>query len=124
MMKKPIAHVFALLTVAAGLSMPAHAHHSHSMFDHSQVITINGTVTEYVFRNPHVFLFLNVEENNGEIVNYWIEMSNIPNMIKRGIGSKTFQLGDLVTVNMYQLKDGRPGGNYETVVAADGTAYE
>jgi hypothetical protein len=123
-MKEPISLFLALLAAAAGLSTPANSHHSHSMFDHSQLITVTGTVTEYVFRNPHVSLFIDVEEDDGEIVNYWIEMSNIPNMIKRGIGSKTFKAGDEISVNMHQLKDSRPGGNYDTVVAADGTAYE
>jgi hypothetical protein len=51
-------------------------------------------------------------------------MSNIPNMIRRGIGHNTFQEGDEVTVNFWPLKDGRPGGNYSTIVAADGTEYD
>ncbi|MBH98802.1 MAG: hypothetical protein CMM56_10190 [Rhodospirillaceae bacterium] len=107
--------------LASGLST---AHHSHSMFDHSGEVTITGTVTKFTFRNPHVFLFVDVEQENGGVVNYWIEMSNIPNMIKRGIGYKTFEPGDKVTVNMWKLKDGRPGGNYTTIVAADGQLYD
>ncbi|MCY3732470.1 MAG: DUF6152 family protein [Rhodospirillaceae bacterium] len=103
---------------------PASAHHSHAMFDHSEEVTITGTVTKFTFRNPHVFLFVDVEEQNGETVNYWIEMSNLPNMIRRGIGYTTFQPGDVVTVNMWRLKDGRPGGNYTTIVAADGRTYD
>jgi len=106
------------------VSGPALSHHSHAMFDHSEETSITGTVTKFTFRNPHVFLFVDVEEEGGEMVNYWIEMSNIPNMIKRGIGYKTFQPGDVVTVNMWRLKDGRPGGNYITILAADGKTYD
>ena len=58
------------------------------------------------------------------MVNYWIEMSNLPNMIRRGIGQATFKPGDKVTVNLHPLKDGRPGGSYVTIVAADGKTYE
>jgi hypothetical protein len=94
------------------------------MFDHGREVTIAGMVTEFSFRNPHGFLFVDVEEENGEIVNYWIEMSTIPRMIQRGIGIKTFRSGDAITVTMHPLTDGRPGGNYTTIVAADGKTYE
>ena len=107
--------------VASNLSL---AHHSHSMFDHSEEVSVTGTVTKFSFRNPHVFLFIDVKNENGEVLNYWIEMSNIPNMIRRGVGYKTFEPGDEVTVNMWRLKDGRPGGNYTTIVAADGKTYD
>ena len=110
--------------MAVGVCGSASSHHSHSMFDHEQEATIIGTVTAFSFRNPHGFLFVDVEEKNGEIVNYWIEMSTIPRMIQRGIGIKTFQPGDVITVNMHPLSDGRPGGNYTTIVTADGKTYE
>ena len=110
--------------MAVGVSGPVSSHHSHAMFDHGGEVVITGTVTKFTFRNPHVFLFVDVEEENGELVNYWVEMSNIPNMIRRGIGVKTFQPGDVITVNMWRLKDGRPGGNYTTIVAADGKTYD
>jgi hypothetical protein len=103
---------------------PALAHHSHAMFDHATEVSVTGTVTEFVFRNPHVFLYIDVKNPNGEVVNYWVEMSNIPNMIRRGITQATFKPGDTVTVRVHPLKDGRPGGNYVTVTAADGKTYE
>lgn len=106
-----------------GVSAPALSHHSHAMFDHTQVVSVTGTVSAYSFRNPHIFLYVDVEVE-GEIVHYWIEMSNTPVMTRRGVGPKTFQVGDEVTVSMWPLKDGRPGGNYSTIIAADGTIYE
>lgn len=110
--------------VALGLAGRALPHHSHAMFDHSRAVTITGTVREYAYNNPHVFLYVDVEEADGKVVEYWVEMSNIPNMIRRGVGAKTFQIGDVVTVNMFPLRDGRPGGNYDTIVAADGKTYD
>ena len=115
-----------LLMAAAALvaASPAWSHHSHAMFDHSKAVTLEGTVTEFVFRNPHVFLYMDVKSENGETQNYWIEMSNIPNMIRRGIGQGTFKAGDKVSVNLYPLKDGRPGGSYVTITGADGRTYQ
>ena len=110
--------------MALGIVSPALSHHSHAMFDHVQRVTVRGTVTEYVYRNPHVFLYVDVEGENGEIVNYWVELSNLTNMIRRGVSQTTFRPGDKVSVNLHPLKDGRPGGSYITIVAADGTTYE
>ena len=113
-----------LAGIAAVVAAPALAHHSHAMFDHSQEVAITGTVTEFSFRNPHVSLYMDVAQEDGVVLNYWVEMSNIPNMIRRGISANTFRRGDVITVNVYPLKDGRPGGNYASVVAADGKTYD
>jgi hypothetical protein len=111
-------------TISFGIAAPGLSHHSHAMFDHTVEESITGTVADYTFRNPHVFLYVDVEGENDEIQHYWIEMSNIPIMIRRGIGANTFKVGDEVTVNFWPLKDGRPGGNYSAIIAADGTEYE
>ena len=115
-----------LLASAAVLiaGLPALSHHSHAMFDHTKQMTMSGTVTGFVFRNPHVFLYVDVKGENGEVVNHWIEMSNLTNMVTRGIGKSTFKPGDKVTFNMHPLKDGRPGGSYVTIIAADGKTYD
>jgi hypothetical protein len=112
------------VAVALGAAWPAWSHHSHAMFDHAKEVTLTGKVTEFVFRNPHVFLYLDVKTDAGDVLNYWVEMSNIPNMIKRGIVQSSFKAGDVVTVRLNPLKDGRPGGNYLTITAADGKTYE
>ena len=110
--------------VTLAVASPALSHHSHAMFDHTKQLAVTGTVTQFVFRNPHVFLYIDVKGDNSETVNHWVEMSNLTNTITRGIGRTTFKPGDTVTVNVHPLKDGRPGGSYITIVAADGKTYE
>ena len=117
-------NVLLAAALALGLSSTAWSHHSHAMFDHATRMTLTGTVTEFVYRNPHGFLYIDVKRDNGETVNYWVEMSNLTNMVTRGIGRTTFKPGDRVTVNLHPLKDGRPGGSYVTITAADGKIYE
>ena len=112
------------LAMAFCVVAPALSHHSHAMFDHTKQLTFDGTVTGFVFRNPHVFLYVDVKGENGQVVNHWIEMSNLTNMITRGIGKDTFKPGDKVKVNLHPLKDGRPGGSYVTIIAADGKTYD
>jgi siroheme synthase len=116
--------VTSLIAALAGAGVPVTAHHSHSMFDTSREVTISGTVTSYSYRNPHVFLYVDVKGENNEAVSWAVEMSNITNMQRRGIQRSTFKVGDTVTVRLNPLKDGRPGGNYTSVIAADGKTYE
>jgi hypothetical protein len=110
----------ALLTCAPLAS----AHHSHSMFDMTREVSLTGTVTSFSYRNPHVFLYLDVKNEKGELVSWAVEMSNISNMQTRGIYLSTFKTGDVVTVKVNPLKDGRLGGNYTSITAADGKTYE
>ncbi len=105
--------------IALAVSSPAWSHHSHAMFDHEKEVTIKGTVTDWVFRNPHVFLYVTAKNETGETVKYSVEMSNITNMIKVGFSATTFKAGDQVTVTMHPLNDGRPGGNYLVANSAD-----
>jgi uncharacterized protein DUF6152 len=109
--------------VALGIASPAFSHHSHAMFDHDKVVTITGTVAEWVFRNPHVFLYVNIKTDSGETVKYAVEMSNITNMLKVGFTATTFKAGDTVTVELHPLLDGRPGGNYIVATSADGKQF-
>jgi hypothetical protein len=90
------------------------------MFDMTLEKTVTGTVTNFSYRNPHVYLYLDVKGEAGAVEKWAVEMSNIENMRSRGILQSTFRAGDVVTVKLNPLKNGRPGGNYTAVTAADG----
>lgn len=116
------AAVVAAVLIMGGVNLDAH--HSHAMFDMTREVSITGTVTAYAYRNPHVFLYVDVKADDGTVQNWAVEMSNISNMESRGIYLSTFKPGDTVTVKLNRLRDGRPGGNYTSVVAADGKKYD
>src|SRR5687768_18487917 len=92
----------------AGVTLTAH--HSHSMFDTSREITISGTVTSYSYRNPYVFLYLDVKGHNKELASWAVEMSKITNMHRRGYKRSMFIVGVIVTERLMPLKDVRLGG--------------
>ena len=94
------------------------------MFDHAVERTVTGTVTTFSYRNPHVYLYLDVTNEKGETVKWAIEMSHVENMRSRGIVPTTFRAGDVVTVKVNPLKNGKPGGNYTSITAADGKTYQ
>jgi len=118
--------VFLLLLTAAylpGSSGPASAHHSFAMFDRARTIELTGTIREFQWVNPHTWVQLNVARN-GRTTEWGIE-GRSPNVLsRRGWNRQTLRPGDRVTLTVYPLKDGRPGGAIISVRFADGRVLD
>ena len=120
---RTVAAIVVMAGILAG-GAAVGAHHSHAMFNMTKETTLTGTVTNYSYRNPHVFLYIDVKGEDGKVTPWSIEMSNISNMERRGIFRSTFKVGDVVTVKVNPLDDGRPGGNYTSITTADGKTFD
>jgi hypothetical protein len=90
---------------------PALAHHGTAVnYDASKTITLEGTVTEFRWRNPHSALFLDVTDENGTVTNYAIELLS-PTLLSRGeLGwtRRTFKPGDHVVFEVHPSRTGAP----------------
>ena len=65
------------VAVAAALFQPAYAHHSAAAFNTDTEVTVTGVVTEYSFRNPHVYMTLEVTQEDGsKIITARLENAN------------------------------------------------
>ena len=85
--------------VVWGTSGPAIAHHASAPFyDFEQSVEAVGTVTRFVFRNPHSFLYVDAEGEGGEVVQWEIEMGASVMMSRRGWTPDTIQAGDQIRV--------------------------
>ena len=109
--------VFASVAIAA----TALAHHGAASFDTSKEVTLKGTVTEYIWANPHCFLKFDAKDDTGTVRNWAVEVSNPTDMSKRGWMRGSFKVGDQVTVSLQAVKTGAPIGRLTKVVLADGT---
>ncbi len=115
------AALFGMAAVA--LAAPALAHHSFALFDNQKTLTLDGTVTEFQFTNPHSWLEIDVPETEGGklTIKHWsLEMNNRVGLRRSGWRAKTLQKGDKVKVNMHPMRDGSSAGQLTTVVTADG----
>lgn len=108
------------LAAAAGF---AHAHHSAAMFDMSKTVTLQGTVKEFQYTNPHSWLQVLVQGADGKTVEWGFESEGPSTLMRVGIKLKTFQPGDKVTVVAHPMRDGRPAGAWISATKADGTVY-
>ena len=113
--------VFALACVATLLpGLPAVAHHSFAMFDSSKVVTMQGTVKELEWVNPHVWLHLMIPDNTGAMKEWAFEMNAVALQMAAGWRADSVKPGDKVTVEINPLKDGTRGGALLWATLPDG----
>ena len=109
--------MIGLLTV----SIPLFAHHGNASYGNAKQLTVKGTVTEWVWLNPHTLLKIDVKDDRGQVVNWVMEWSAPSSLINFGINKKTFKPGDEVTVFIITPDNGAPVGRIQRVMLANGT---
>jgi hypothetical protein len=113
--------ITAMSAVLALLVGHAQAHHSGAMFDPSKEVKISGTIQEFVWTNPHSSFKVQVQNASGIVETWAVEMGSPNNQVREGWKWTTLKPGDKVTVTIHPLRDGIPGGQYLSIILADGT---
>jgi hypothetical protein len=109
------------VVAALALATPALAHHSAAGIDRTKTVTLVGTVKEFGWRNPHSYMEIDVPaETGGATVTWKVEMTSPAFLIRAGWKSTTLKPGDKVTVKVFPLRDGDPGGLFQSVTLASG----
>ena len=109
--------VVAVLTLF-GVSLAAH--HGAASFDTTKELTLKGTVTEWIWANPHCFLKFDAKDDTGAVRNWAVEVSNPTDMTRLGWARTSFKFGDEVTVTLQPVKNGAPVGRLRRVVLPNG----
>ena len=101
--------------------VPALAHHSFAAeFDRDQPVELTGAVTKVEWLNPHARFYINVEDENGELVEWNFELSSPNGLMRRGWTRNSMKQGDMVTVEGFRAKNAPHVGNARTVTLVDG----
>ena len=106
-----------------GVSVPLFAHHGNASYD-TKTITVKGTVTEYIWANPHVFLKMNAKDESGNVLHWIIEMENPVHLANAGWSRTTFKPGDEVEVDLVQVKNGQPIGRVRNRIVINGKVFK
>ena len=111
--------VFLGVVGCVAISVPLIAHHGAASFDTTRELNLKGTVTDWIWANPHCFLKFDAKDETGTVRNWAVEVSNPTDMVKRGWARTSFKAGDEVTVTLQPVKGGAPVGRLQKCGAAE-----
>ena len=119
-----VRRLLAAALAGAGLAaVPALAHHSFAMFDQSKVMTLDGTVREFQWTNPHSFIELDVT-TGGRTQRWSIELNSPNNLTRQGWRRTSLKAGERVSVRIAPLRNGHPGGLFLDLRKPDGRVLD
>jgi hypothetical protein len=104
----------SLTAMAAAFAAPALAHHSFAMYDAEKTITLQGTVKEFEWVNPHSWLRVVVnDEKTGKPVLWVLELSSPSRLITMGIYANSMKPSEVASVTFHPMKDGSRVGRLD-----------
>jgi len=107
----------------AAAAAPALAHHSFAMFDQKKVMTLEGTVHEFQWTNPHAFIELDVT-GDGKAKRWSIELNSPNNLTRQGWRRTSLKTGERISVRIAPLRNGNSGGLFLDLKKADGKVLD
>lgn len=123
-MTRIFGQLLALFSLSC-ITVPAAGHHSFAaVFDATALVEVAGTVTEVEWMNPHAWIYLDVENERGEVERWSFELGSPNGLRRRGWSRDTIQVGDTIKVSGYRARDGSLRGNVKTVTLASGQTLD
>lgn len=110
-----LASSFLLLNV----SLSAH-HGTGVAYEVDKLVTVKGTVTDWLWSNPHCGLLFDVTGDKGNVEHWGAELGNPHQMSGAGFARDSFKPGDKVTATGHPAKSGAPRMTLDHVVLANG----
>jgi Family of unknown function (DUF6152) len=127
MPRKPLEIVRAVLLIGIFFFLPglAAAHHSFAAFDVTRLVTLDGTVKQFDWVNPHVVIWVYAAPPAGGALELWaVELTSPGNLTRMGWSRLALKPGDKVSVDIHPLRDGQHGGQFkQVIVSGTGKVY-
>ncbi|HZP34418.1 MAG TPA: DUF6152 family protein [Candidatus Acidoferrales bacterium] len=119
-MKRNFLKLFALAIGVPIFLLPVWAHHGNAAYDTEKKITVKGTVTQWIWANPHCILQFDATDESGQTVHWSTETENPTTMSHSGWSKTSFKTGDEVSVTAIVVKNGKTIGRIVEVVLPNG----
>jgi hypothetical protein len=103
----------------AAVSLMAH-HSNAAQFDSTKRVTMKGEITKIEWTNPHAFIYVNVKDAAGKVVNYSLEGFPPNTLLRTGWSQKDLKQGDVISFEGCVARDGSPILLAREVTLADG----
>jgi hypothetical protein len=95
----------AVLLLAAAICSPVFAHHSRANFDDTKEVELSGTVRDFSWRNPHVYMEIDVVGESGATETWLVETHSVTSMMRFGWDRDTLAPGDPITIKVQPDRD-------------------
>lgn len=105
----------ASIAITSICALPISAHHSDAGIDMESIVAFEGVVTDFVWRNPHVYVLVDRAGDGSEAVAWELQMGPVNVLSRRGWRQDTLQSGEEVSVRAHASLDGRPYGIIESI---------
>jgi len=123
-MKTKIIIAFLLILSGVAASRPLSAHHSSSAYDMTHPVDMKGVVTNLDWGNPHVFIYMDMKNDKGEVEQWRVE-GNSPNMLVRaGWKKEMIKVGDQLSVNGAPARNGAKSLRLISLTLANGQKFD
>jgi hypothetical protein len=112
-----------LILIWALLLMPAaaFAHHAYTAeFDTTKPVKLSGVLTKVEWSNPHIWIYLDVKDDKGNVTTWGFSASPPGMLLRRGITKSSLKLGEVLTISGHRAKDGSNNSSGNVVTFADG----
>ena len=119
-MRNKSLNVLMALVCFLAISVQLSAHHGSAGYDMDKELVMKGTVTEWLWANPHCFLKFDATDDKGEVAHWAVEVSNPVDMVRRGWSKHSLNVGDQVTVTVRPAKNGAAVGQLLKAVLLNG----
>jgi len=113
-----------VIALNASASGPLLAHHGAASFDSAKMVTVTGTVTEYVWSNPHVLVKVDAKDDSGSLTHWVLEAWNPVTQTGRGWTKNTFKPGDEVVLEIFKAKNNQPIGEIRGRIVINGKEFK
>jgi len=104
---------------------PVSAHHSFAAeYDATKPCKMTGTVTKFDLTNPHSWIYIDVKDDKGNVVNWGFETANPNSLYRRGYKKGLIMPGMVVTIEGFLAKDGSHTGNAHILTMPEGKVIQ
>jgi Family of unknown function (DUF6152) len=97
------------------------AHHAYTAeFDTTKPVKLSGVLTRVEWSNPHIWIYLDVKDDKGNVTNWGVSASPPGMLQRRGITKSSLKLGEVLTITGHRAKDGSNNASGNIVTFVDG----
>ena len=118
-------NIVSTITVAIlAATFPAWAHHSHANYVETEWLSLEGTVQEVHWMNPHSWIYLEVMDTDGQPTAWALEGASVTTLRRDGWAQDSVEVGDTISLRCHPLKDGSRGCLLGYITMDDGSEKE